>query len=132
MFFESEEDRERAINRSINYYNTRLYWKENLVPHPKRYEEKWSSENKKKQSSNSSNAEIEGESKGDYLQLKEIEEKVKEEQTKVHEEKKRIGRQRDADREVRQEQYLNTDIYNLLQKLSERIEVMGKRGPNRS
>ena len=85
VFFESEEDRERVINRSINYYNIRLYWKENLVPHPKRYEEK-----------------------------------------------KRIDRQRDADREVRQEQYLNTDIYNLLQKLSKRIEVIGKRGPNRS
>ena len=88
VFFESEEDKKRAINRSINYYNTRLYWKENLVPHPKRYEEKWSSGTKKKQSSNSSNAEIEGKSKGDYWQLKKIKEKVKREQTKVHEEKK--------------------------------------------
>jgi uncharacterized protein YtpQ (UPF0354 family) len=31
VFFKSEEDRDRAISRSIYYFNTKLFWKENLL-----------------------------------------------------------------------------------------------------
>jgi hypothetical protein len=31
VFFKSKEDLEKAVNRSIYYFNTKLYWKENIV-----------------------------------------------------------------------------------------------------
>jgi hypothetical protein len=50
VFFNSKEDLERALKRNIFYYNTKLYWKEN-IPHSQKRVEVWESSKIKKRNS---------------------------------------------------------------------------------
>jgi hypothetical protein len=129
VFFKSKEDLEKALNRSLYYYNTRLFWKE--TPE---YSARMQRENnfKRKERSNSP------------LVEKEADLKFRKENKNSYKESPRINRSRRASLEKSQLQScFERSIASTLDKLLSRLDTLeGKwesrqkprayRGPNRS
>ena len=154
VFFESEEDRDQAMNKSINYNNTTLLWKEYIMQYFREVEDNgevgvW------RQSISQSRRGSREISREEYSQLEEVRRNtyriIREnnmsinkdrgkigsemEQTKTYEERRRTNKQQTPDTEESQKQLQNEDIFSLFQDLKKKIETLEKKGlrpPNRS
>lgn len=154
VFFESKEDRDRAMNKSINYYNTRLYWREYFDRYSRKYEENTSFQDRKQSPTRNINRNWwrnrkedtqTGETKREDDRLENTDKyndnkgggKIREEikQKRVYEEERKTRRQHSSSSEEEQKQTQNEDIYSLFQDIKEKIEALGKRDlglPSRS